>query len=323
MTLNPQAGPNPRFDLLLQEVLHEYANPEPMDDFVLRLQTIPTQERGLAMTSSPASFAPSSILWSDQNPTSGWNLRSLFGAALVHAVAILLIAFMVARRMNLIAPAALEQLTVLSVPPPPVRSLPRLTSMGGGGGHAGPTPVTRGNPPKFAVQQLNAPKAPPLDQPKIAIPVTIDIQPDLNMAHSDIPRIGIPDSPLVGISNGGGHGTGLGSGSSSGMGPGEGGNTGGGLERIGGSVSAPIVLFQPEPEFSEEARKAKVAGNVLVYLQVDRQGHPQHVRVLRGIGLGLDEKAVAAVRQYKFKPAMKDGRPVPVEMNVEVNFQIF
>ena len=90
-----------------------------------------------------------------------------------------------------------------------------------------------------------------------------------------------------------------------------------------GSVSAPVVLYQPEPEFSEEARKAKVAGNVLVYLQVDNTGHPQHVRVIRGIGLGLDEKAVEAVRQYKFKPAMKNGQPVTVEMNVEVNFQIF
>ena len=219
---------------------------------------------------------------------------------------------MVARRMNLIATAAPEQLTVLSVPPPPVHALPRFTSMGGGGGHAGPAPVTRGNPPRFAAQQLNAPKAPPLEQLKIEIPVTIDVQPDLKMAHSDIPKIGLPNSPLVGMSTGGGHGTGLGSGSGSGMGPGTGGNTGGGLERIGGSVSAPVVLFQPEPEFSEEARKAKVAGNVLVYLQVDQQGHPQHVRVVRGIGLGLDEKAVEAVRQYKFKPAMKDGHPVPV-----------
>jgi protein TonB len=98
---------------------------------------------------------------------------------------------------------------------------------------------------------------------------------------------------------------------------------GGGLRKIGGGVSAPVVLFAPEPEFSEEARKAKVAGNVLVYLQVDTSGHPTHVHVLRGIGLGLDEKAVEAVRQYKFKPAMENGHPVPVEMNVEVNFQIF
>ncbi len=83
------------------------------------------------------------------------------------------------------------------------------------------------------------------------------------------------------------------------------------------------MLFAPEPQFSEEARKAKVSGNVLVYLQVDPTGKPTHVRVLRGIGLGLDEKAKEAVLQYKFKPAMENGKPVAVEMNVEVNFQIF
>jgi len=87
--------------------------------------------------------------------------------------------------------------------------------------------------------------------------------------------------------------------------------------------SAAAYLRSPEPEFSEEARKAKVAGNVLVYLQVDTNGNPRNVRVLKGIGLGLDEKAMDAVRHYKFKPAMENGKPVIVEMNVEVNFQIF
>lgn len=96
-----------------------------------------------------------------------------------------------------------------------------------------------------------------------------------------------------------------------------------GLYRIGHGVAAPQVLFAPEPEYSQEARTAKVAGNVLVYLQVDTDGHPANLRVLRGIGYGLDEKAVEAVTLYKFKPAMLQGKPVPVEMNVEVNFQIF
>ena len=83
------------------------------------------------------------------------------------------------------------------------------------------------------------------------------------------------------------------------------------------------MIFQVEPEFSEEARKAKVAGNVLVNLWVDTSGNPSHVRIIRGVGMGLDEKAVEAVRQYRFKPAMENGKPVLVELNVEVNFQIF
>ena len=183
--------------------------------------------------------------------------------------------------------------------------------------------MSKGNPPKFAAEQLNPPKAPPLDQPKISVPVTVDVDPNLRMAKTDLTSLGTPNAPLVSTSLGNGSGTGIGSGVGGGIGMGSGGNMGGALRRIGGGVSAPIVLFAPEPEFSEEARKAKAAGNVLVYLQVDAQGRPTHVRVLRGIGLGLDERAVEAVRQYKFKPALENGRPVPVEMNVEVNFQIF
>ena len=220
-------------------------------------------------------------------------------------------------------PVTPVNISLVEPPPPPLKLPPKAVAMGGGGGQKGPTPVTRGNPPKFDPVQLNPPKAPPLEQPKINVPVTVNVQPDLKMAHIDSPNIGMPNSPLVGMSMGNGHGTGLGSGNGNGIGPGSGGNMGGGVERIGGLVSAPQVLFAPEPEFSEEARKAKVAGNVLVYLQVDENGRPTHVRVLRGIGLGLDEKAVEAVRQYKFKPAMKAGHPVTVEMNVEVNFQIF
>ena len=195
--------------------------------------------------------------------------------------------------------------------------------MGGGGGQAGPTPVSKGNPPKFAPEQLNPPKAPPMEEPKIKIDPTVDVDPSLKMAHVDLSNMGLPNSPNIGTSLGNGHGSGIGSGNGNGIGPGSGGNMGGGVRRIGGGVSPPVVLFAPEPEFSEEARKAKVAGNVLVYLQVDATGKPTHVRVLRGIGLGLDEKAMEAVRQYKFKPAMENGKPVIVEMNVEVNFQIF
>jgi protein TonB len=243
-------------------------------------------------------------------------------AVVVHVIVIFLIFYLVAHQV-VIAHKAATTITLTDPPPPPPKMPPKLAAMGGGGGQKGPSPVTKGNPPKFAPEQLNPPKAPPTIAPKINVPVTVDVQPDIKMAKSDVPNFGMPNSPLVGMSMGNGKGTGLGSGNGAGIGPGSGSNMGGGLRKIGGGVSAPVVLFAPEPEFSEEARKAKVAGNVLVYLQVDASGHPTHVRVLRGIGLGLDEKAMEAVRQYKFKPAMENGRPVAVEMNVEVNFQIF
>ena len=94
-------------------------------------------------------------------------------------------------------------------------------------------------------------------------------------------------------------------------------------KKIGGSVSAPRVIYRFIPEYSEEAKKDKTSGNVLVHLWVDEQGQPSHVHVLRGVGKGLDEKAVEAVKQYKFTPAMEDGKPVTVELSIEVNFQIF
>jgi TonB family protein len=95
------------------------------------------------------------------------------------------------------------------------------------------------------------------------------------------------------------------------------------VRRIGGSVTQPEVIYKVDPEFSPEARKSKFNGLVLVNLIVDAKGKPQNVHVLRGVGMGLDEKALKAVKAYKFKPATELGKPVPVGLNVEVNFQIF
>jgi protein TonB len=240
-------------------------------------------------------------------------------AVVIHGLIILLIAFLLAKKIAFTAPVKTVTVTDLTIPP---MAPMKAQAMGGGGGQRGPTPVTKGTPPKFADQQIVPPKAPPLEDPKIKIQPTIEVQQDVKMASS-IPQIGVANSPLVGMSMGNGSGTGLGSGNGSGLGPGSGGNTGGGPRRIGGGVSAPVLVYSVEPEFSEEARKAKVAGNVLVNLWVDTSGNPSHVRVIRGVGMGLDEKAKEAVMQYKFKPAMENGKPVLVELNVEVNFQIF
>jgi protein TonB len=240
----------------------------------------------------------------------------------LHVLVIALIGYLLAKHIS-IATKNVTTLVPIELPVPPPKAPPKAQAMGGGGGQRGPTPVTKGTPPKFADQQIVPPKAPPLEEPKIKIQPTIEVQKDVKMASS-IPQLGVANSPVVGpMSMGNGSGTGMGSGNGSGLGPGSGGNTGGGPRRIGGGVSAPVLIFSVEPEFSEEARKAKVAGNVLVNLWVDQSGKPSHVRVLRGVGMGLDEKAMEAVRQYRFKPAMENGKPVLVELNVEVNFQIF
>lgn len=95
-----------------------------------------------------------------------------------------------------------------------------------------------------------------------------------------------------------------------------------GTVRVGGDVSAPVLLRWVDPEFSEEARRQKLNGTVMVHLVVDEHGIPQDVRVVHGVGHGLDEKSVDAVRQYRFKPAMRNVTPVKVEITVMVSFQI-
>jgi len=247
--------------------------------------------------------------------------KATAAAFAIYVILGLLFFFWGARKLHDMSVAKDMKLTAILAPPPmPVAK----DTMGGGGGQRGPTPVSKGALPKFAETQITPPKAPPLEQPKIRMPdPTIEVQTDLKMANNNMPNLGMPNSPVIGSSMGNGSGSGLGSGNGSGLGPGSGGNYGGGLRRIGGGVSSPVPTYTVEPEFSEEARKAKFMGVVLVNLIVDAQGRPQNVHTLRGVGMGLDEKAVEAVKQYRFRPAMENGKPVAVELNVEVNFQIF
>jgi len=90
-----------------------------------------------------------------------------------------------------------------------------------------------------------------------------------------------------------------------------------------GGVSAPHVTYAPDPEYSEEARKAKYQGTIVLYLIVDSSGAPTDVQIMRPLGLGLDEKAVNAVSAWKFNPAERDGKPVAVAITVQVNFHLY
>ena len=92
---------------------------------------------------------------------------------------------------------------------------------------------------------------------------------------------------------------------------------------VGGGVSAPRAIYAPEPVYSEKARKANYQGICTLGLIVETDGHPSHIRILKGLGMGLDENALEAVKSWKFEPAMRDGQPVRVEIAVEVNFHIF
>ncbi|HTC74616.1 MAG TPA: energy transducer TonB [Edaphobacter sp.] len=339
------------FEMLLDDVLREVANPEPgtglQQRVMIRLEMAAEQAselRGIAevrlLNGGTKQESILGSLWSglrelvlpnrlsplvlESRPVAvvdrmfeRRSYRSAGWAVVAHVFAVLMVGFAATTQIHFAAPG--KTVTELVVPP---QASPRTNAMHGGGGQRGSTPVTKGTPPKFAEQQIVAPKEPPMIEPKIHIEPSLEVQQDVRMASS-IPQIGVATSPLVGMSMGSGRGNGLGSGNGNGVGPGSGGNTGGGVRQIGGGVSAPVLLYQVDPEFSEEARRSKTAGNVLVNLWVDEKGNPTHVHVIRGIGMGLDEKAVAAVKLYKFKPAMENGRPVTVEMNVEVTFHIF
>ena len=203
---------------------------------------------------------------------------------------------------------------------------------GGGGGDRDKLAAPKGKLPKLAMEQL----APPAviirnENPKLPVEPTVVIPPQVKLAQVNMPNFGDPVAQVGPPSNGTGSGGGIGSGSGGGVGsgegpgvgPGRGGGIGGGVFRVGGGVSAPRVLYQPDPEYSEEARKAKYEGTVVLGLIVGPDGRPHDIRVSRSLGLGLDEKAVEAVRLWKFEPARKNGQAVSVQINVEVEFRLY
>lgn len=199
---------------------------------------------------------------------------------------------------------------------------------GGGGGNRSPLDASKGKLPKPAPRQFTPPRVDPIDNPKLPMTPTIVAPNDIpniqaNNYGDPLSRLGIPSNGTGfggGIGSGGGGGVGPGRGP--GFGPGSGGGFGGGAYRIGGGVSAPSVLVKVEPEYSEEARKAKWQGTVVLSLVVDEHGTAQGIKVTKSLGLGLDQKAIEAVQKWRFKPGMKDGKPVPVMASIEVNFRL-
>jgi len=206
-----------------------------------------------------------------------------------------------------------------------------ITGGGGGGGDRDHVAASKGRLPKQAMQQFT----PPMvivrnDHPLMPIAPTV-VAPQINMA-TNLPNLGDPLSRVPALSsNGTGSGGGIGSGSGGGVGMGEGagvgagigGGFGGGAFRVGGGVSAPRVLYAPDPQYSEEARKAKYQGTVVLWAVIGADGRPKTLRVARSLGLGLDQQALDAVKDWRFEPAMKDGRPVAVQINIEVNFRLY
>lgn len=204
------------------------------------------------------------------------------------------------------------------------------TGGGGGGGNREKFQTPKGAVPKQSLEQITPPQVVPPEHAKLIAEPTVVVPPQINL-----PKSGDLGNPLASISGplsqgtgiggglGSGTGTGIGSGQGPGVGPGYGGGFGGGVFRVGGGVSAPRPIYDPDPDYSEEARKAHWQGTVMLTVVVGPDGKVHDARVARSLGLGLDEKAIEAVRQWKFDPARKNGQAVAVQVNIEVNFHMY
>jgi TonB family protein len=204
--------------------------------------------------------------------------------------------------------------------------LPARPSNGGNGSGTNDLidPI-EGRNPKFENTPITPPMAPLIQQPKLPAESAIDIRlPD----DSSMPNIGVHNSTVTLVSNGPGGPNGVGWGKSGAFGPGNG-NSGWGpgdgnsIYVPGNGVVAPTLIVAPEAEFSDDARRNKYQGTCMLSVIVDAHGNPQNVHVIRTLGMGLDEKALEAVRRYRFKPGTKDGKPVPVLISVAVDFRLF
>ena len=231
-----------------------------------------------------------------------------------------------------------HEVVTLIAPSPETYTLPtakKEISGGGGGGDRDPLPAPKGALPKLAMEQITPPQIVLRNQkPKLTAQPTIVAPPQVQVASNHMPNLGDPVAPAMPAappSNGTGSGAGIGSGSGGGVGvghgpgagEGSGGGMGGGVYKVGGGISAPRPLSTPDPEYTEEARRAKIQGTCILWLIVGADGHPRDIRVVRGLGYGLDAKALETVKQWRFEPAQKSGAPVNVQVSVEVVFRLY
>jgi len=226
---------------------------------------------------------------------------------------------------------------------------------GGGGGREDPKPASFGKTPQVSltVPQVVAPdpKPPTIKNPALPVAATLVADPMLIPPDARNLQYGLRDSKSTDPSSGPGTGNGMGTGKGGGMGPGEGGgygpgrggNIGGGDRNDGGGgpggggggfdpnkiysgkdvTSKAKVLSKPEPQYTEEARKNQITGTVVLRAVFTSGGQVTNIRAVSGLPFGLTERAIAAARQIKFVPATKDGRPVPMYIQLEYNFNLY
>jgi periplasmic protein TonB len=289
----------------------------------------------IASRSSPRASRRPNEVWGQFN---NYRANGVTVSAIVHVVVIGLIVTSAAFSHQIVKRVTPREIVTLIAPSPDSYTLPaspKVVSGGGGGGAHDVLPAPKGRLPKPAMEQITPPAIVVRNEkPHLMAEPTVVIPPQVHLAENGMPNLGVPARaviPTAPPSNGAGSGGGIGSGSrvgvgegkGPGVGSGSGGGIGGGVFRVGGGISAPQVISSPDPDYTDEARNAKTQGTCILGLIVDTEGHPRDIRIVRGLDSGLDAKAIEAVRQWRFEPAMKDGKPVNVLISVEVSFRLY
>jgi len=210
---------------------------------------------------------------------------------------------------------------------------PKKAGGGGGGGAHDVLPASRGKLPKFSWTQFTPPTVKTPENPKLAMTPTVLGPPDIKLPSPNMANWGDPLGKVVndssGPGSGGGIGTGccggVGSGSGHGVGPGNQWGVGGGYPNGGeNGYGMPVCLYCPRANFSDEAIKAKYQGVVVLAIVVTPDGRATDIHVAKGLGLGLDEQAVKAVKDWRFTPSHgPDGKPAAVQVLIEVVFRLY
>jgi TonB family protein len=269
-----------------------------------------------------------------------WGLYKVNGKSGVMSVAIHVGLFCLLWSITTSPPAIqlAKQITTLIAPPQPYKAVEVQPRQGGGGGGksiSSPAALIA-EPRTRVVRRYTPPPTTPLAAPKLLTP------PEWVGTTDPTASFGNPLDGLSGTAGGfgagigmGANGFGSGSGSGNGFGRGSGGygsGNGSGTGRgsgpgdpiytAGNNMTQPIPVFRPDAEYSDEARIAQVGGKVLLSVVVETDGTASNIQVMKALGMGLDLKAVEAVRQWKFKPATMGGKPVRARVNVEVVFRL-
>lgn len=257
-------------------------------------------------------------------------------AFMVHATVIAAILWVT---MNLhtthVKPVQAHVITPIYFKPyiPPTIPAPKAMGGGGGGGAHHIVEPVKGKLPPMVKQPVTPPQILKIDNPRLPQPAAIQVPQKINLPqNTNMPNVGMPNSPQIALASqgpgsnsgfGSTMGGGIGAGHGAGLGSGVGGGYGGGVMSVGAGVSAPVLIHQVQPEFTDEARQAKLEGTVEIQLIVNAYGNPENIVIVRHLGMGLDQKAIDAVRQYRFKPAVFQGHPVAVRLMVDVGFHLY